>query len=268
MPGPFPGVDPYLEHPVRWTGFHQGLITAIAWSLNAVLPERYVATMGERLYVVEAGRSILPDAAVQERPSAPAPVERGSVATLDPVTSDDPWILPEVEGEHREVFVEILSAEDESRVITAIEVLSPTNKTRGHEGRTLYLRKQEELLSSQSHLIEIDLLRRGEHTVAAPRSRLARRGASDYLVCLHRGGAGGAFEVWPIRLRERLPWIRVPLAEEDPIVVLDLQAPFDRAYDEGGFARRLDYRRDPPIALVAEEAEWAAALLRECGLRA
>ena len=53
-------------------------------------------------------------------------------------------------------------------VITAIEVLSPTNETREHDGRALYLQKQEELLHSQTHLIEIDLLRRGEHTGARP----------------------------------------------------------------------------------------------------
>jgi hypothetical protein len=123
MPGPFPGMDPYLEHAVRWAGFHQGLITAIAWNLNALLPERYVASMGERLYVVETARSIFPDAAVQERPSDAAPAERGGVATLAPMASDVPWILPDLDGEYREVFVQILSAEDESRVISLVRGL-------------------------------------------------------------------------------------------------------------------------------------------------
>jgi hypothetical protein len=28
MPGPFPGMDPYLEDPVYWPDIHQSLITA------------------------------------------------------------------------------------------------------------------------------------------------------------------------------------------------------------------------------------------------
>ena len=27
MPSPFPGMDPYLEHPALWPSVHQGLIT-------------------------------------------------------------------------------------------------------------------------------------------------------------------------------------------------------------------------------------------------
>ena len=47
-------------------------------------------------------------------------------------------------------------------VVTVIEVLSPANKTVG-EGHRLYRRKQQEVLNSQAHLIEIDLLAEGLH---------------------------------------------------------------------------------------------------------
>jgi hypothetical protein len=164
------------------------------------------------------------------------------------------------------VFVEILSLGDGGRVITVIEVLSPSNKTAGSAGRQLYLTKQQELFESQTHLIEIDLLRRGEHTVLAPREKLLLKGYWDYLVCLHRGGQGRQSEVWPIRLRQPLPRIRVPLADDDPDVVLDLQEVFNRCYDQGGYARRMNYRREPHTPLPADDAAWAEALLREKGL--
>ncbi|MCS7264475.1 MAG: DUF4058 family protein [Armatimonadetes bacterium] len=32
-------------------------------------------------------------------------------------------------------------------------------------------------------------------------------------------------------------------------MVLDLQAVFDRCYDEGAYARRIDYHREPAVAL-------------------
>ena len=170
--------------------------------------------------------------------------------------------------EMREVFVQILPVDDQSRIVTAIEVLSASNKTAGSDGRELYLTKQQEVLRSDTHLIEIDLLRQGAHTVAAPIPALQARGRWDYLVCLHRAGAGRQFEVWPITLRQALPTIRVPLANGDPDVEVNLQAVFNRCYDEGGYARRLDYREEPPVPLSPDDAAWADALLRQAGLRA
>jgi hypothetical protein len=183
------------------------------------------------------------------------------------MVSDPPWVVTYHPVEMREVFIEILPVADESRVITVIEVLSPSNKAAGSAGRQLYLTKQQELFESQTHLIEIDLLRRGEHTVVVPRERLVSRGNWDYLVCLHRGRQGNRCEVWPIPLRQRLPRILVPLADGDPDVVLDLQAVFNRCYDEGAYTRRLDYRNEPTPPLQAEDAVWADQVLRDRRLR-
>jgi Protein of unknown function (DUF4058) len=266
MPGPFPGMDPFLEHPALWPGVHQRFITYVGDALNAVLPARYVADIGERLYIVQPERGIYPDVVVLEHPSAQPPKEQGGAATAA-VVSDPPWVVTYHQVEMREVFIEILPVADESRVITVIEVLSPSNKAAGSAGRQLYLTKQQELFESQTHVIEIDLLRRGEHTVVVPRERLQGRGHWDYLVCLHRGGQGNRCEVWPVTLRQPLPRIRVPLADGDPDVVLDLQAVFNRCYDEGAYTRRLDYRREPTPPLQREEAIWADQVLRDRGLR-
>ena len=76
--------------------------------------------------------------------------------------------------ERREIFVEIRTKapDDQERVVTTIEVLSLANKTPGEKGRDLYLRKQREVLDGDIHLVEIDLLRGGTHTTAAPRWRI------------------------------------------------------------------------------------------------
>src|SRR5262249_29865603 len=74
--------------------------------------------------------------------------------------------------EIREPFVEIyVGPREQRRLVTTIEVLSPANKTPGAHGRKLYLRKQREILESQVHLVEIDLLRAGPHTTAVPEER-------------------------------------------------------------------------------------------------
>lgn len=267
MPSPFPGMDPYLEEPILWSGVHQGLIGCLRATLNASLPPGYVADVGERLYVVQPQRGIYPDVVIVEYPPPQSVMEQGTGGTAVAV-ADPPLVLIVEPEEVREVFIEILSLREGERVVTEIEVFSPSNKTAGSEGRQLYLTKQREILASQTHLIEIDLLRQGEHTIAVPREALLQRGIQwNYLVCLHRGGEGRRYEVWPITVRRRLPRISVPLADADPDVVLDLQSVFNRCYDEGAYARRLDYRREPPMPLESDDAEWATTLLRERGLR-
>ena len=267
MPSPFPGMDPYLEHPARWPGLHQRLVTYMSQALNAILPPQYAADIGERLYIVQPERNIYPDVVVVERPTGTPPAAQGTAGAAVAVASDPPWVLTLHPVEIREVFIEVLSLVEEERVVTVIEVLSPSNKTARSDGRQLYVQKQQELLASPTHLMELDLLRYGEHTIAPPRESLLQRGTWDYLVSLHRGGQGHRYEVWAITLRQRLPRIRIPLADADPDVVLDLQTIFDRCYDESAYTRRLNYRREPWPLLQGDDAAWAQALLRERGLR-
>ena len=266
MPSPFPGMDPYLEDPALWPGIHQDLITLAKLALNAQLPPHYAVNTGERPYVVQSDRSIYPDVTMFE-------VRRGSAgglsstADVTAAVSDNPWVLIVEPVEVREVYLEILALREGERVVTVIEVLSFANKLAGSEGRRLYTRKQKELLASDVHLLEIDLLRQAEHLAAAPREELLHKGRWDYLACLHRGRSGGRFEVWHSTLREPLPRVQVPLSGGDADLLLDLQAVFTRCYDEAGYARRLDYRKEPPRPLSGDDASWADALLRQKKLR-
>jgi hypothetical protein len=66
-----------------------------------------------------------------------------------------------VEEEHREAFVEIYEATPEQRLVTKIEILSPSNKRPRTPGYDLYLRKRQSLLLGDANLVEIDLLRGG-----------------------------------------------------------------------------------------------------------
>lgn len=145
-----------------------------------MLPPEYVADLEERLYVIHRDRNILPDVVVLQHPSAQRPANgcQEGIATAPEVAtaSDPPWVFTFEPVEMREVFVEIWSLAEPSRVVTVIEILSPSNKTSGSQGRQLYLAKQKEILASPTHLMEIDLLRTGEHTVAPPWTCCWRRG--------------------------------------------------------------------------------------------
>lgn len=271
MPSPFPGMDPYLEHPVLWPGVHQGLLYCLHEALNQQLPAGYAASIGERLYVVQPARNVYADIAILEHPPSVARDKRGDggAATIVPAADDAPYILSVLPpAEMREVFIEVMAVDDNSRIVTVIEALSHANKAAGSTGRRQYLTKQRQLLQSQTHLLEIDLLRGGAHTLFPPSNYLVRHQAeADYLVCLHRAGQGSTFEVWMRSVRERLPRVRVPLAEKEPDVVVDLQAALDRCYDAGPYRRRVDYHKESAPPLGPADAAWADALLREKGLR-
>jgi hypothetical protein len=260
-------MDPYLENPLIWSGVHHRLITYISDALNLVLRPRYLANIGERLYIVQPEGSIIPDVYLKKRRSGRRATKAHSKRTADTVVVDPPLVLTIAGVEIREGFIEIMQVGERGRVVTALGILSPSNKSPGHKGQELYLAKQGKVLKSRTHLIEIDLLRRGQHTVAVPRECLLEKTVWDYLVCLHRGEQGNRFEAWPILLRDRLPRISVPLASGDRDVVLDLQEILNRCYDMGGYEDEVNYRRNPKVPLSKADEEWANGLLSERGLR-
>ncbi|WP_165067855.1 DUF4058 family protein [Paludisphaera rhizosphaerae] len=260
MPSPFPGMDPYLEHPSVFPGLHNRLIALLGEALQAALPPPYFAEIGERVWVEVSGRFIEPDASILQSPSQ----ERGGVAALP--TRSVPVVVTVPHDERREPFLEIRTTGDSGeQLITAVEILSPSNKTAGERGRDLYLRKQQEVLASRVHLVEIDLLHGGLHTTAVDAKRLHQAvGRCDYHVSVHRSDRFEDFFIYPIQLRDSLPEVAFPLLAGDPDVPIDLQAIFDRAYDVGPYRRRIRYRDASPVPPLAPELHaWAEALLPE-----
>jgi hypothetical protein len=242
-------MDPWLEHPAWWPNVHQRLITYASDALQKLVGDRYFVAIGERVYVEAPERSHYPDVSIVE--------QRGGSGVATAVGADTPVIVMVEAVEHREVFLEISDAVSGERIVTVIEVLSPANKRPG-PGRDLYRRKQAEVLDSNTSLVEIDLLREGEPTVAIPSHRRARS-AYSVVVCpvtdrLRR-------ELYPIGLLDRLPRVAIPLEAGDPPAVLDLQAVLDETYEKGGFARRIDYSRSPVPPLGAAEQEAAHRVL-------
>jgi hypothetical protein len=60
MPGPFPGMDPYLENRRFWSDVHHSMIYALRAALNPVLPSEFLARIEERLYIVEPPAIFVP----------------------------------------------------------------------------------------------------------------------------------------------------------------------------------------------------------------
>ncbi len=268
MPSPFPGMDPYLEYPVRWPDVHHSLITYIRNALQPQVRPRYHARIGERLYILEPPHALYPDVLLIGHPVREPALVDVTQAPAVAVAEEElqaPVILTLSPVEHREPFIKIVHAAG-GEVVTVIEVLSPANKTQG-EGHRLYHRKQQEIIHSPAHLIEIDLLAEGLCTVAISEEGLASLPPHRYLVSVNRAPDEYRFEAYPIPLQRRLPRFGVPLREPDPDVVLDLQAAFTQCYDDGGYADFVDYRQPPATTLSPEEAAWVDGLLKGKGLR-
>lgn len=261
MPSPFPGMDPFLEHPAIFPGLHDRLIAYLSESLQAELPDPYYAEISDRVWVELTRRMIGPDVKVLQRDDA-GPIDVSHRAASATAVAE-PVVVSVPQDEHREPLLQIFSAIEGERLVTTVEVLSLTNKMPGEKGRDLYQRKQQEILDSQTNLVEIDLLRGGQHTTAVPLDwALERTGPFDYHVCVHRFDLWEDFYVYPIRLSQRLTHIAIPLLPGDDDVKIDLQAVFNRCYDTGPYRRRVRYATDviqPP--LTDEQAKWAAEVL-------
>ena len=268
MASPFPGMDPYLENPEIFPDFHDSMIFCLRESLQASLPSPYFAAIGRRVWIEVSRRSIGPDVEIRQRqPRGPSSVGRDPTGRLAVVNrpSARPVVVRVAHDEFREPFIEIYMRSDEGkRLVSSIEVLSYSNKTPGEHGRELYLRKQKEILASKVHLVEIDLLRGGEHATAVPRDLACEAcGEFDYHVSLHDFTDLETFYVYPIQLDERLPQVDIPLLPGDAPVRLDFQAAFDRCYGAGPYAQEIRYGEDAIIPpLDPDKAAWAAQLVQ------
>ena len=274
MASPFPGMDPYLEAPDIWPDFHDRLAAVISADLNTTLPEPYYARLEMRPEVgVILGegvpRRIVPDVVVVRRPAGPAPA--APVLDTPRTQITEPVHLTIHTEPIRHHFVEIRDAARGHRLVTLIEIVSPSNKGPGPD-REAYEEKQREVLHSDASLVEIDLLRAGERILpyAALRGAVEQL-ACNYLILVNRAAGrrrmATDYELYPVRLEEPLPCIPVPLRPGEQDVPLDLQVMVSRAYAGGPYRRMIDYSQPPDPPLPETETAWADALLRHAGLR-
>jgi hypothetical protein len=257
-------MDPYIEGCGLWGDFHHTLVAEIHRALAETAPERYLVRTGERSYLVlikeeKEARAFLPDVSVTTpRKRKRSAATKTGVATAEPVTGDEPVSMRAfIVEEHRESFVEIYEADPEQRLIAAIEVLSPSNKRPGSEGRDLYLRKRQSLILGVIHLVEIDLLRGGEKM-----PMIGPYPACPYTLLLARARDFEWCHVWRGHFHKPLPRIPVPLLKPDPDLWLDLQPMVEAIYRRSRYQHSIDYTRPLAPPLTTEETAWLQQHLR------
>lgn len=229
MPSPFPGMDPYLEHPKLWPAFQHQLLACLYQILLPGLVDRYRARVGTRSYV-----------------------------------SEMPLFTSIIRDEYTEEFIEIRTRTD-NRLVTLLEVVGPANKTTP-AGRQAYLDKRKEAVAQKAGVVEIDLVMQGRPTLTYSRDGLPE---FDHAVSVTRATAPDRYEIYTATLQKRLPKFKLPLAPDDRDALLDLQAAFARAYDLGGFASLIDYKSPPPadVPLTDAHGAWINELLKQLKMR-
>lgn len=264
MPSPFPGMDPYLEDPAFWPDFHGRFIYAVSDYLLERLPATYDANVDERVRLVEAApdasalpraQDVRPDVAVSRYAGggrAGRSDLAGGVAVLPEVDLEPVVITVPALEEVVERWIEIRHRPD-NVLVTAIEVLSPTNKA--GDGLADYRAKRQAVFRRDASLVEIDLLLGGQRV-----ERSAGMPAGDYYTIVSRAPRPTHRAVYAWSVRRALPTIPVPLKLPDPDVPLDLAAAFAAAYDRGRYHRRLRYNSSPPAPLQEADRPWAADL--------
>lgn len=165
-----------------------------------------------------------------------------------------------VREEHREDYIEI---RQHGRLVTLVDVVSPTNKLT-QEGRAAYLAKRREGKSANANLVEIDLVLQGQPTLEYSRDGLPDW---DYAVTVTRSTQPDRYEIYTATLQKRLPRFRLPLAPDDKDTALDLHTAFTRCYDQGGFAGKINYAKNPSTPLNDEDRKWLHDLLKQQKLR-
>ena len=257
-------MDPYLESVNEWSSFHSAFIGEIANQLNMELPPHYAARIEGQVYVIPADAHISPDVTVFS--TLPPRSEGANVALADRPQVREPERFSRRTEERTVRFVQILRLKPEREVIAVIELLSPINKKAHSRGRADYQRKQQRVLDSDAHLLEIDLLRDGEYTLAPPLEVVTQSGGFDYVLSLSRSDDRDNFYFWRLQLAEELPRLILPLRDGEE-TLLDLQSAFTQCYQAGRYRALLDYTRPPEPSLTPTQAEWANALLVAQGLR-
>ncbi len=274
MPSPFPGMDPYLENPHLWPDFHHRFATTMSELLNQFLPGEFFAQLEQRMEVgivddVEEGEDVsryIPDvsinaAAWSDRGGSTAVIEQPR-ATVSPSEEWDVDVKM-----HKHLFVEVREASGVHRLVTLIEIVSPSNK-RGKD-RKAFIDKQNEVIASEASLVEIDLLRTGRRILPSEEieQRLKQRKTrADYLVLIGRAWdrtpSRQHYQMFPFTLRDTLPVIPIPLRENDTEPTLDLQFLLQRIYDGGPYRRgAVNYSKPPDPPLAEAEWTWASQLL-------
>ncbi len=258
MRPPFPGMDPWLENPTLWPDVHARLITGIADALIPSVAPRYFVGVESRttlLTALEIDLVYRPDISIQATESRAAIRESGVAILEQPEVETFRVAVPAGE-ESEETFIAIQELPGR-KLVTVIEVLSPTNK-KTKDARAEYLKKRQDLICAHVSFVEIDLLRGGE-----PMPLQNPPHPTDYRIldCRARRSKDAVLYAFPCT--SPVPSIPIPLLPGDPEPMLDLNSILHSLIDRARYDLVTDYGQSPDPPLRSGDLSWARSIVEK-----
>ena len=267
---PFPGMDPFVERNPTWEDLHGWFIRELVRQIVPAVRRVGLEVGVERTVYrrdPDAGMMLIgePDfLSFQESINSGATWNRtgGGVAVAEPQAVHEVVLEDDEHAIHKQDFLVVREElRGFVRVVAVAELLSPANKSGTYAA--LYQEKRQHFLASQSHFLEIDLLRDGANP---SRDRFPELPRTPYFIFLARkNGLGWNEEGFPVRLQEPLPTIGLPLTLDRPILPLDLQAAFESAFNLSAFVSDRLYGELPGPALSSEDQTFVKNILAQRG---
>ncbi len=257
MRPPFPGMDPWLENPTLWPNVHNSLITSIRDVLAPQLQPRYFVDVESRTTVLTAldiDRVYKPDVSIHatELRAAAGPgvalLERPDVRAYN---------VSVPTGEETEETYLAIQELPGRKLVTVIEVLSPTNK-KTKDARAEYLEKREDLIHTSVSFVEIDLLRGGE-----PMPLRNAPPMTDYRILVCRARRSKDALLFAFSYTSPIPPVPIPLLPGDAEPMLDLNGVLHALIERASYELVIDYAQPPDPPLRPADQAWAASIVAE-----
>jgi hypothetical protein len=249
-------MNPWLE--AFWGPVHHEYVSLIGRQLAAQLPDDLYPQVETDVYVVDGdvrGRLFRPDVSAFDTNRTATDSSGGSTA----IAVAEPILVRVLRKTVTLPHVAIREPRRNNRLVTAIELFSPTNKG-DTRGRDTYRQKRDAYLAAAVNVVEIDLLRGGQDLTDIATGDLPGGALAPCKACVRLASPdlSDEAEYYPLPLRERLRRIAIPLRPGDADVVLDLQEPVDDIYVTGRYDLQINYSEPPDPPLSPDDAAWAA----------
>jgi hypothetical protein len=250
-------MDPWLEHPATWPDVHNSLIAAIRDALAPLVQPRYFVGVESRttlLSELDVDLVYRPDVSIHATREHATETREPGVAVLEhPEVKPIPVVLA-LEEEIEETYL-LIKELPGRKLVTAIEILSPSNK-KAAEPRLEYRKKRSNLIRALVNLVEIDLLRAGD-----PMPLLNPAPPSDYRILICRPRRRMGTDLYPFSWRTPIPRIPIPLLPADTEPILDLNTILHALMDRARYDLVVNYAQPPDPPLRSEDAAWAATII-------
>jgi len=252
--------------PNQWVSFHNAFVTLFAVALNDILPATYVASNDQSLQVVTEYWDAAPEKATRRPDTSIYGSFSGMLAAHAITEAEEIRVEDTINHEDTQLDA-VLIYDTKTRldsqfgkVVTRIELLSPSNVRESGERAYRYARAQT--LYSKTVLIEIDLLHQTPFML--PNRPVYPDAAHTFAYNIYVNDPRPTLETGQTRIHKfsvdaPLPKIDIPLAG-DEILPFELDPVYQYTFTSGRRGTRLDYSQ-PPMRFETYSADDQARIL-------